>query len=215
MISETELAMIERLRAGLGQMVKEVSSYGGELDDVGAIVRALPAVWVTFLGIQSSAPVSTHKNSFRVMGRFAVMVTAYNVRQEAAQRRGGPQLDEVGCNLIVRSVRRLLTRQDMGLPIEPLLPGRVRSLFSSRLNEKAMSAYSCEFDTVWIEEALECGHWPAPEGDDDPDRVFAWYRGRLDKPYPMHESTGLAYHLDGQGPTVAQDIIFTEAKDHD
>ncbi|NIG88532.1 DUF1834 family protein [Serratia symbiotica] len=42
MINETELAMIERLRVGLGQMVKEVSSYGGELDDVGAIARALP-----------------------------------------------------------------------------------------------------------------------------------------------------------------------------
>ncbi|NIG88531.1 DUF1834 family protein [Serratia symbiotica] len=119
------------------------------------------------------------------------------------------------CNLIIRSVRRLLTRQDMSLPIEPFFPGRVRSLFSSRLNEKVMSAYACEFDTVWIEEALECGHWPAPDGGDDPDRVFAWYRGRLDKPYPMHESTGLTYHLDGKGPAVAQDNISTEAKDHD
>jgi len=215
MISETELAMIELLRIGLGQMVKEVSSYSGELDDVGANDRALPAVWITFLGIQSTTPVSTGKNPFRMNARFAVMVTAYSVSQEAAQRRGEPRIDEVGCNLIIRSVRRLLTRQNMGLPIEPFLPGRMRSIFSSWPNEKARSAYACEFDTIWIEDALECIHWPAPEGNDDNDRLFAWYRGRLDKPYSIHESTGLTYHMDGQVPAVAQDNISTGTKDHD
>ncbi|WP_438805487.1 phage protein Gp37 [Sodalis sp. (in: enterobacteria)] len=76
------------------------------------------------------------------------MLAAYSVREEAAQRKGGPARNEVGCNSLIRAVRRLMSRQDMVLPVEPLLPGWVRSLFSARLNSDALAAYSCEFDTV-------------------------------------------------------------------
>ncbi|MFT4466260.1 MAG: phage protein Gp37 [Sodalis sp. (in: enterobacteria)] len=96
-----------------------------------------------------------------------------------------------------------------------MLPGRVRSLFSTRLNSDALAAYACEFDTVWVEEALDNGRWPAPESDNDPDRLFADYQGRLDRPWPMHERTGLAYHLEGQPTVASQDIVTTRAKDHD
>lgn len=215
MISEIENAMMARLKDGLGRMVSSVGSYGGELEDVGAIARVLPACWVTFLGVQQTRPVSTHKHRFYTTGRFSVLLAAYSVREEAAQRKGGPARDEVGCNRLIRAVRRLMSRQDMGLPVEPLLPGRVRSLFSTRLNSDALAAYACEFDTVWVEEALDNGRWPAPEGDNDPDRLFADYQGRLDTPWPMHERTGLAYHLDDQPAVVAQDLVTMRAKDPD
>lgn len=67
----------------------------------------------------------------------------------------------------------------------------------------------------WVEEALDNGRWPAPEGENDPDRLFADYQGRLERPWPMHERTGLAYHLDDHPAVVAQDIVTTRAKDHD
>lgn len=56
MISEIENAMMARLKDGLGRMVSSVGSYGGELEDVGAIARVLPACWVTFLGVQQTRP---------------------------------------------------------------------------------------------------------------------------------------------------------------
>ncbi|WP_438805423.1 hypothetical protein [Sodalis sp. (in: enterobacteria)] len=34
-------------------------------------------------------------------------------------------------------------------------------------------------------------------------------------PWPIHERTGLAYHLDDPPAVVAQDIVTTRAKDHD
>lgn len=132
-----------------------------------------------------------------------MLLAAYSVR------------DEVSCNQLIRAVRRLMSRQDMGLPVEPLLSGRVRSLFSTRLNSDALAAYSCDFDTVWVEEALDNGRWLAPESDNDPDRLFADYQGRLDTSWPMHERTGLAYHLDDQPAVVAQDIVTIRAKDPD
>lgn len=215
MITQIESAIITRLREGLGRMVSEVQSYGGELDDVGEIARVFPAVWVTFAGVQNTRAISTHKNRFYTTGRFSVLLGAYNLRDEACQRKSGQALDEVGCNRLIYAVRRLMTRQDMGLPIEPLLPGKVRSLFSTRLNNQAISVYACEFDTVWIEDALECGRWPTPEGDDDPDSIFTWYQGRRDGVIPWHESTHLAYHLPGESEPVADDIIQNRSDDDD
>ncbi|WP_438805422.1 phage protein Gp37 [Sodalis sp. (in: enterobacteria)] len=65
MISEIENAMMARLKAGLGRMVSAVGSYGGKLEDVGAITRVLPACWVTFLGVQQ-----THNRSVLINTAF-------------------------------------------------------------------------------------------------------------------------------------------------
>lgn len=218
MITQTENAIVERLRLGLGKMAKEVNTYGGQLENMGDVVHILPAVWVTFLGIQGSKAVSTHRNKFYVTGRFSVMVACYNVREETARRQGGPagkNFDEPGSNLLVKSVRRLLTRQDFGLAIEPLMPGRVRNLFNAALNHKALAAYACEFDTVWVEDALDNERWPAPESDSDDDYPFQYYGGKLDKPWPMHESTGMGYRLPGQNSDVAGDIVETKNDEQD
>ncbi|MCZ5321372.1 DUF1834 family protein [Escherichia coli] len=37
-------------------------------------------------------------------------------------------------------------------------PGRVRTLFNTGVSERAMSMFACEFDTRWVEHALENGN---------------------------------------------------------
>ncbi len=54
-ITDIEKAIVERLRKGMGRMAKNVRSYGGELDGEPAeVLRQLPAVWVTFGGVQKN-----------------------------------------------------------------------------------------------------------------------------------------------------------------
>lgn len=210
MITEIEQAIVARLKAGLGKMVKDVTTYGGELEDIGKIVRTLPGAWVTFKGVTGCKPMNTTRMRWRVTGDFAVFVASRSVRSEAAQREGGggPRLDDAGCNLIAQSVRRLLTGQDVGLDIDCLRPGRVANLFRKAYNDSAVTVYVCEFSTHWYEDALENGHWPAPENATDPDYVFRQYCGRLDEPYPDHNSTHADYSVDGVN--VAEDTVTTD-----
>ncbi|MCG9060285.1 DUF1834 family protein, partial [Laribacter hongkongensis] len=196
-ISEIEMAIQSRLREGLGRLVRSVETYAGELDDdLGDIVRALPAAWVTFGGVQSTAPHNTRKDLWHAHGLFVVLVGAYDLSPEYA-RRGRPQQpgQPVGSYGLVRAVRRLLTWQDMGLPIGHLEPGRVRVMFNGAVSKQALSVYACEFRTSWLEEALPVGRWPAPDSADDQDAVFAVAGGRLDQPAPEWLHTGLCYHL--------------------
>ena len=135
--SRIERAMVARLDAGMRGMVREVVSYGGQLDDdLTLIVQALPAVWVTFGGIQETQALSTSHKKWKVRGRFAVMVGQKNARSEVANRQGSGRPQEVGTNALVWAVRRLLTDQDLvdqdaNLKIDPLSPGRVRPIFNT------------------------------------------------------------------------------------
>lgn len=212
---QTEDAIIARLRLGLGRMVTEVGSYGGELDEgLEEAIRRFPAAWVTFGGVTKTDPYGTSRQKFKATGQFVVMVGERSVRSEAAGRRGGPAEGEVGSYPLVYAVRRLLSSQDLGLPIEALMPGRVRTLYNTRLERQAFSVFACEFQTAWIEEALPRDHWPSPpapgtpEAETSPDAVFARYQGKLGQPDPDWLRTGLNYHLtpdDGQAD--AQDLI--------
>ncbi|WP_029770537.1 DUF1834 family protein [Pseudogulbenkiania sp. MAI-1] len=206
---QTEDAIIARLRLGLGRMVREVGSYGGELDEgLEEAIRRFPAAWVTFGGVIKTEPYSTSRRKFMATGQFMVMVGERNVRSEAASRVGGPAQGEVGSYPLVYAVRRLLSAQDLGLPIEALTPGRVRTLFNTRLERQAFSVFACEFQTAWIEEALPLGHWPSPQAQDDSDSVFARYQGKLGQPDPDWLRTGLHYHLTpDDGIADAQDIL--------
>ncbi|WP_370558563.1 DUF1834 family protein [Edwardsiella tarda] len=201
MITEIENAVIARLTAGMGRMVREVVSYGGELDqDLGNMVRCLPAAWVTFGGIPRTEPCSTSHKRFRAHGRFVVMVGDYNTRSEQAGRQGGARVDEVGCYRMIYAVRRLLTMQSLGLEITPFLPGKVRTLYNTQLENRALSVFAIEFDTSWVETPLAQGTWPAREESDDiPDHLFTRYRGRLAEPEAPVRRIGLSYDPPGIG----------------
>lgn len=210
MTTQVELAIVERLRLGLGRMAIQVESYGGQLDDnLENVVRAFPSVWVTFAGITNTKTRGVSRKQYSTYVRFVVMVGDYNIRSEGSTRMGGPSLDEVGSYRMVHAVRRLLTNQDFGLPIDYLKPGRVRTLFNSKNAGRAFSVFGCEFDTYWVEGALDCGRWPEPENGDDPDYLFVQYRGKTDEPYPDLKSVGTAYSLTDApaGQVAADDTI--------
>ncbi|WP_155020188.1 DUF1834 family protein, partial [Enterobacter hormaechei] len=140
-ITDIEKAIVERLRKGMGRMAKNVRSYGGELDGEPAeVLRQLPAVWVTFGGVQKTEPYSTARQRFVTHGRFVVVVGERSLRSEEAARMGGPHVQEVGTYILVAAVRRLLSGQDMadtGIKIDPLSPGRVRTLFNTQIESQA------------------------------------------------------------------------------
>ncbi|WP_155020190.1 phage protein Gp37, partial [Enterobacter hormaechei] len=86
-ITDIEKAIVERLRKGMGRMAKNVRSYGGELDGEPAeVLRQLPAVWVTFGGVQKTEPYSTARQRFVTHGRFVVVVGERSLRSEEAAR---------------------------------------------------------------------------------------------------------------------------------
>ena len=88
MIALIENALIQRLQQGLGQLVREVGSYSGELDDdLPEAIRRFPAAWVTFGGIVDSKPRSTSRQQYRVQGQYVVMVGERSVRSSTTRLR--------------------------------------------------------------------------------------------------------------------------------
>ncbi|MEH5891643.1 phage protein Gp37, partial [Enterobacter roggenkampii] len=110
---------------------------------------------------------------------------------------------------------RLLSGQDMadtGIKIDPLSPGRVRTLFNTQIESQAFSVFACEFDTKWIESALENGRYPltdAPEGHAD--HMFRIYGGATTDDDPAWLKTRLSYDLkQPDKDNAAEDIISHE-----
>lgn len=191
-----ENAIVARLKLGLGKMARAVGSYGGELDeDIADAIGVFPAAWVTFAGITDTKPHSTSRRKYLCTGKFAVMVGEKNRRSEAAGRKGGPLNSEIGTYPLLYAVRRLLSGQDLGIEIDHLRPGRVRTLFNTRLGNQAFSVFAAEFETRWLEAALDNTRWPAPVDATDVDDLFARHQGKLDQPDPDLERVVLNTHL--------------------
>lgn len=215
-ITDIENAIIDRLKKGLGRMSRSVQSYGGEMDgDPAEVMRQLPAVWVTFAGVQKTEPYGTSRKKFVTHGRFAVLVGERSVRNEVSSRMGGANENEVGTYRLIAAVRRLLSGQDMassGINIDPLRPGRVRTLFNTQVESHALSVFACEFDTKWIESVLENGAFPmsgAPDGH--PDSLFRVYGGATTEEDPEWLRTRISYDLkQPDKDTAAEDMINHE-----
>ena len=156
MIGTVEQAIVAAIKAAtLPYALKFVGSYGGEFDDdIGLVVRNFPGVWVTFGGSQDK-PHGVSKDRNMVPARFAVIVGARNVRGEEATRQGtttaAGQLIEPGTYRMLQDVRGVLWGQDFGLPIEPLQPRGVKTLYNTTLNGQALSVFVQEYETCWIE----------------------------------------------------------------
>ncbi|HZZ04638.1 DUF1834 family protein [Paraburkholderia sp.] len=210
-ITAVELAIVDRLTRGLGKMVTEVATYGGEFDDeeLDTVVRRFPAAWVTFGGVKRTDAVSTSRAKWKAEAVFVVMVGARSVRNEQTSRHGGPSQLEVGTNLLVSAVRHLLNQQDMGLPIRELQPGSVRTLFNTRVRSDAMSVYACEFRTAWVEDTLFLGAFPQGAADGPLGSLFEQYDGQIDPPTPDWKTTLLSYFLKPgtERPADATDLV--------
>ncbi|VWB82133.1 hypothetical protein BLA13014_03782 [Burkholderia aenigmatica] len=210
-ITAVELAIVDRLKRGLGKMVTEVKTYGGEFDDeeLETVVRRFPAAWVTFGGVKRTDPVSTDRSKWRAEATFVVMVGARSIRNEETSRHGGPAKTEVGTNLLISAVRYLLNEQDMGLKIRELQPGAIRTLFNTKTQAGAMSVYALEFKTAWIEDTLFVGAFPQGASEGPLGKVFEDYGGQIDPPTPDWETTLLSYFLKPgtDRPADAQDLV--------
>lgn len=161
MIAEIEDAIIARIQAaasatpGFGYKLKEVSSYGGELDDdLAVVVRSFPAVWVTFAGCGKSRPASTQKNKWITPATFVTMFGSRNVRGERATRHGvkvANVVKEVGVYQMIQDISLLLINHDLGLAVDYLKPGAIRTLFNTRLRGNGMAVFAREWHTEFVE----------------------------------------------------------------
>lgn len=211
-ITTIEQALVARLKSGLGKLVKSVESYGGEFDEenLAEAIKAFPAAWVTFGGVRKSSAVDMRKTKWKAEGSFVVMVGNISTRSEAATRQGGASTREIGTNLLVSAVRRLLTQQALGLEIERLSPGSVRTLYNTRIQKQAFSVFAVEFHTSWVEYTLDDGTWPQPgAGTDestDLDNLIATYAGQTATPDADLEGVGLQQYLHPADETGTPDL---------
>ncbi|MFZ6748518.1 phage protein Gp37 [Undibacterium sp. Ren11W] len=168
MLAAIETAIIATIKAAAGlNYLRSVESYGGQFDDdTFDVVRTLPAVWVTFSG--SGKPVQTGEKRFMTPASFAVMCCARSVRSEETTRHDGPG-NEVGVYRILRDVKQLLLMQDLGLAIDHLRPGAVRTLYNTKMRGNGLAVFAQEWHTKYIETV-------APETETDLLRIGLNYR---------------------------------------
>lgn len=158
MVGAIEAAMIDKIENATGMgYLKTVASYGGELDeDLGEVIRAYPAIWVVFAG--SGKPEKLGAEKWKIPGTFVTMVAARNVRNEWATRKGDAK--EIGTYQMLRHVRTLMMNEDFGLEVARFQPGAVRSLYNTKVRSQALSVFSQEWNTVWVEKV------PTPDEKD-------------------------------------------------
>lgn len=176
MIAEIENAMIACIQAaatatpGLGYAIPTVASYGGEMDELTPeLIRVLPAVWVVYAGGPEPKPMNSQKTKWLTAANFALIVAARNVRGERATRQGltvGGQIKEVGSYQLLRDVSLMLLGNDLALNvngegIKPFRPGRTRTLYNTQVGGQAISVFSREFRTAYIETAPRQNFDPA------------------------------------------------------
>ena len=191
MITDIEQAITDRLKRGLGRMVRTVKSYNGEADDLAGQIHTLPAVWVTYGGSKVE-PASTGGvcGRYQDTAEFVVMVAARNLRNEQAQRQGGIDSREIGSNDLIRAVRRLLDGQRLGFAdSRGLVPKAVRAIANHVLVQNAaVSIYAVEYAIRFNTCGLENDRYPdRTDNPDDPDHIFTKYQGTLSEPRPDFE----------------------------
>jgi len=146
MIGTIEQAIVDKLKdAALGYTLKDVKSYGGELEaKASEIVKRTPAVFVTFSG--EAKPEQIASSAWRHVPRFSIICATRNRRNEKAARRGAA--GDVGTYQMVEDMRRVLLF-GLGLSdVGEVKPGRVVQIH----NEKNLSIYAIEIETSYVTE---------------------------------------------------------------
>lgn len=188
MITVIEQRLVERLKRGLGTMVRTVKSYNGEVDDLAAQIMTLPAVWVTYGGSR----IETMSNGARYQdtATFAVMIATRNLRNEVAGRQGGIVKREIGANDLIRAVRRLLDGQRLGLnDSRGLTPKAVQTIVNNTTVQAAsLSVFAIEYAIRFDSVPLENERFPEKQtAPNDLDYIFTQYQGELSAPYSWFE----------------------------
>ena len=130
--------------------IREIKTYGGEFDDdISAIVKAFPAIWVTFDG--SKSPEKSSVNKTRMPITFVVLVGNRSVRNEESQRHGAGA--DIGTFQMLHQVQQLLTGNDLSSQgikgLAPLELGRVKTIFNTSTRGQSLSVLAQEFTTAY------------------------------------------------------------------
>ncbi len=190
MIAVIEEAIKARIAEAALPYKPAIATYGGEFDEgLDQVVRRFPAVWVVFAHDGPGKAISTSKEIWHIPATFVVLVGARNLRSEASTRQGDGR--QVGTYRMLADVRRLLTGQDLGLPIDPFVPGRARTIVNASLKGQAVSAFALEWHTIY---PLRLRELETPEP-------------------PLLERVGLNYHLvPDDGVADAADLVTLKPK---
>ena len=167
-----------------------VATYHGEFDDrLDQVVRSFPAFWVVFAGDGPGRPVCTNRRVWRMPATFVVVAGARSVRSESAARKGSASI--VGAYRLLADARAALLQKDFGLAIDPLAPGRIRTIINGKTAANAIAAYAMEWYTA-----------------------YDYILGELAVPEPpLLERVGLNYHLvPDDGAADAHDVVTTRKK---
>lgn len=162
MIAAVENAVLARLVAagtsgtlGYQWATAESSPYAWDdlFTDTISSVRC-PAVWTGFTGFQSADMSETgmlHVNG----ATFALVVAAKNIRNEKATRHGVESQGEVGSYQLLMDAIGLLSRNDLGLDIQPLRFGAAREVSRTpAMMKHRLSVFAVEYRTdLWMSPA--------------------------------------------------------------
>lgn len=142
--------MAQQIRDRKWPWIREIKTYGGEFDDgISAIIKAFPAIWVTFEGSKTPERISANKTKLPVT--FVVLVGNRSVRNEESQRHGAGA--DIGTFQMLRNVQQLLTGNDLSsqgvVGLAPLELGRVKTIFNTSARSQSLSVLAQEFTTQY------------------------------------------------------------------
>lgn len=163
--ADIEDAIIARVQAAqdantLGYRLAHIGSYGGEFDDdtFWTQFRSFPAVWVTIGG---ETVERLGRRARRATVRGAVMVGTRSARGERYARRGVQ--GEPGSYQILDDVRQLVTGFGLVAECEAIEPGRVTTLYNTRVGRDGLSVLALEISTRYDFEVSESADGDKPD----------------------------------------------------
>lgn len=129
----------------LGYIYKTIESYGNQLtaENLKSVAQSFPAVLALYGGERK--PEEAPGGALRRFPTFILFFGQLNRRNEEAARRG--QGSKPGTYQMIEDARAVFFRNDLGLAIEPIIPGAVRSI----MNANHMSVYALELHTSFLE----------------------------------------------------------------
>lgn len=160
-ITALETAILHSLKEGQPSWLRFVGSYGGELaGDWEAVVRAVPAYWLAFSGMTEPRPLNTEQTRFEAVIQLSLVAASRSVASEAASRKGAPG-GTPGTYAMLAHAASLLCMRDFGLDgVDYLRPGRIRTLFSAQVQDKALSVLAQDWRARMVFVLREPGQRP-------------------------------------------------------
>lgn len=152
-IAQIEAGMVARLTTvpRPNGLALKAESYGAQLDDeTFGWIRSLPAVWVTFDAVTEMKRVG--RRTFKLKGGYEVLVAQRHLVQDDRRLNADTAGRDVGAYELIEQNKLALVNSDLGLQIQPITPGAIRSVMKGLVNREAIVVMAQAFSTEWMEE---------------------------------------------------------------